>query len=107
MLELVVRFGGPTGLVMDWRAVPGSGVQGGHVAAVSSAWGGGIRRCHSQADAHTEKVRLGAYVLAGRMPETDELWNTIYTCTTAADHEWVASLAHARRWSGAHWPWRA
>jgi len=31
----------------------------------------------SLADAHTERMRPGAYVLAAAMPETDRLWHTI------------------------------
>lgn len=36
-----------------------------------------LLRTGSLADAHTEKMRLGAYVMAANMPETDKLYDTI------------------------------
>jgi transposase len=50
----------------------------------------------SLADAHTEKMRLGAYVLAARMPETDKLWNTICSWWPAIEVLIVTGVTNAR-----------
>jgi transposase len=50
----------------------------------------------SLADAHTEKMRLGAYVLAAKMPETDRLWDTICTWWPAIEVLIITGVTNAR-----------
>jgi transposase len=48
------------------------------------------------ADAYTEKMRLGAYVLAAKMPETDKLYDTICTWWPAIEVLIVTGVTNAR-----------
>ncbi len=48
------------------------------------------------ADAHTEKMRLGANILAARMPETDKLWNTICAWWPAIEVLIVTGVTNAK-----------
>lgn len=50
----------------------------------------------SLADAHTERMRLGAYVLAADTPETDRLWATINTWWPAIEVLVVTGVTNAR-----------
>jgi len=50
----------------------------------------------SLADAHEQKMRLGAYVLAADMPETDRLWNTITAWWEAIEVLIVTGVTNAR-----------
>ena len=50
----------------------------------------------SLADAHTEKMRLGAYVLAANMPETDKLYDTICAWWPAIEVLIVTGVTNAR-----------
>lgn len=50
----------------------------------------------SLAQAEQERLRLGAYVLAAVMPETDRLWNTITTWWTAIEVLIVTGVTNAR-----------
>ncbi len=55
-----------------------------------------LLRTGSLADAHTEKMRLGAYVLAADMPETDKLYDTICTWWPAIEVLIVTGVTNAR-----------
>jgi transposase len=55
-----------------------------------------LLRTGSLADAHTEKMRLGTYVLAANMPETDKLWSTICAWWPAIEVLVVTGVTNAR-----------
>ncbi len=48
------------------------------------------------ASAHEEKMRLGAYVIAANMPETDKLWETICTWWPAIEVLIITGVTNAR-----------
>ena len=50
----------------------------------------------SLADAHTEKMRLGAFVLAAAMAETDRLWNTVVEWWPAIEVLVVTGVTNAK-----------
>jgi transposase len=50
----------------------------------------------SLADAHTERMRLGTYVLAAAMPETDRLWNTITAWWPAIEVLIITGVTNAK-----------
>lgn len=52
--------------------------------------------CSSLATAHTEKMRLGTYVLAARTAETDRLWATICTWWAEIEVAVVTGVTNAR-----------
>ncbi len=55
-----------------------------------------LLRTGSLADAHEEKMRLGAYVMAANMPETDKLYDTICTWWSAIEVLIVTGVTNAR-----------
>lgn len=55
-----------------------------------------LLRTASLAEAHQEKMRLGAYVLAAKMPETDRLWDTICTWWPAIEVLIITGVTNAR-----------
>lgn len=68
---------------------------------LGAAWGikEQVRRllhAGSLADAHTEKMRLGTYVLAAKMPETDKLYDTICAWWPAIEVLIVTGVTNAR-----------
>ncbi len=52
--------------------------------------------CSSLATAQEEKMRLGAYVLTARMPETDRLWATICTWWPHIEVAIITGVTNAR-----------
>jgi len=68
---------------------------------IGAAWGvkEQLRRLlgtGSLADAHTEKMRLGLYVLAADTPETDRLWATVNAWWAAIEVLVVTGVTNAR-----------
>ncbi len=68
---------------------------------LGAAWGvkEQLRRllaCSSLATAQDEKMRLGAYVLAANMTETDRLWDTICTWWPHIEVAIVTGVTNAR-----------
>lgn len=55
-----------------------------------------LLRTGSLAEAHTEKMRLGAYVMAANMPETDKLYDTICAWWTQIEVLIVTGVTNAR-----------
>lgn len=55
-----------------------------------------LLRTDTLADARTEKMRLGAYVLAANMPETDKLYDTICTWWPAIEVLIITGVTNAR-----------
>lgn len=53
-------------------------------------------RTSSLTEAHTEKMRLGAYVLTANMPETDKLWDTICTWWDEIEVLIITGVTNAR-----------
>jgi transposase len=50
----------------------------------------------SLAEAHEQRMRLGTYVLAADMPETDRLWSTITAWWKAIEVLLVTGVTNAR-----------
>lgn len=68
---------------------------------ISAAWGikEQLRRLLASASldqAHEQRMLLGTYVLAARMPETDRLWNTITAWWPAIEVLIVTGVTNAR-----------
>ena len=55
-----------------------------------------LLRSSSLDTARTEKMRLGVFVLAAKMPETDRLWATVYTWWPAIEVLVVTGVTNAK-----------